>query len=115
LNYWNDEAKTNKSFIEHETLGRLYKTGDLGKWHEAGYIEFQGRKDNQVKLNGYRVELEEISYHLANLERIEKVVVRVQENRLLAYVVLASSKESKKIQRFLMRISRQFSVGLQVI
>ena len=40
---------------------RLYKTGDLAYWNPDGTIQFAGRVDNQVKLRGYRVELDEIA------------------------------------------------------
>lgn len=75
LNYWGNDEKTNSSFIEHCSLGRLYKTGDLGKWVKDGYIEYIGRKDSQVKLNGYRVELSEIELVLSTYKGIKESVV----------------------------------------
>ncbi|KAI1608519.1 nonribosomal siderophore peptide synthase Sid2 [Exophiala viscosa] len=76
--YLNDPAKTAAAFIEdpswlkagHKTYGgrtgRLYKTGDLGRYDPdgSGGIVFVGRKDTQVKLRGQRVELGEIEYQL---------------------------------------------------
>ena len=41
-------------------FGRIYKTGDLARWNEAGDLEYHGRIDFQVKLHGYRIELGEI-------------------------------------------------------
>lgn len=75
LGYWNDEEKTQNSFISHPTLGQLYKTGDLGKWNKAGYIEFEGRKDSQVKIGGYRIELGEIESAITNIPQIKKSCV----------------------------------------
>jgi amino acid adenylation domain-containing protein len=61
--YWDDEAKTNASFITHPSTGeRLYRTGDLGRYMGDATIEFLGRQDAQVKLQGYRVELGEIEH-----------------------------------------------------
>jgi len=74
LGYWGDEERTNERFINTEHYGRLYKTGDLGRWNQNGYIEFIGRQDSQVKLNGYRIELDEISINLAKLDHITDVV-----------------------------------------
>ncbi|MBA4259966.1 MAG: hypothetical protein C0446_12440 [Chitinophaga sp.] len=95
LSYWNDEEKTRSRFINHPILGRLYKTGDLGKWHKNGYMIFQGRKDFQVKLNGYRVELEEISHHLTQLPGIDDALTRIHNNSLIAYLLSPSFKNSQ--------------------
>ncbi len=94
--YWKDEEKTHASFINHPVLGKLYKSGDLGKWHPDGYMIFQGRKDFQVKLNGYRVELEEISHHLTLLKGIDDALTRVHQNRLIAYLLSSSFEGSQK-------------------
>lgn len=94
--YWNDEEKTRVRFIDHPVLGLLYKTGDSGKWHHEGHMIFQGRKDFQVKLNGYRVELEEISHHLAQLQGVDDALIRVYKNRLIAYLLSSSFKNSQK-------------------
>ena len=101
LNYWNDEELTNASFINHNQFGRLYKTGDLGKLHKDGYIEFIGRKDTQVKLNGYRVELEEVSVKLSKLNGVKKAVVTIQKENSQDYIIgylLPASYENKNQQ-----------------
>lgn len=99
LNYWGNPTLTNARFIEHPQLGRLYKTGDLGRWHKEGYMEFIGRNDFQVKINGYRVELEEIAAKLAKLEGIVDAVVRIQKQDNLAYLVAYLLPDnSKKIE-----------------
>lgn len=94
LNYWNDTDKTANSFIKHESLGMLYKTGDLGKWHKDGYIEFLGRIDNQVKINGYRVELQEIEKCINAFTSINKCIVELYTDpatRLVAYLIYNNS------------------------
>ncbi|PSV47521.1 hybrid non-ribosomal peptide synthetase/type I polyketide synthase [Photobacterium indicum] len=65
IGYWQDQEKTDAAFFIHPTSGlRLYKTGDLGRYLPDGDIEFLGRNDHQVKVNGYRVELGEIEHVL---------------------------------------------------
>jgi len=61
LGYWDDEDRTAAAFITHPQTGeRLYRTGDSARWREDGLIEFLGRRDGQVKIDGFRVELGEI-------------------------------------------------------
>ena len=59
--YYNRPDLTEKVFVEclFET-GIMYKTGDMGLWRADGTIDFIGRVDQQVKINGFRIELEEI-------------------------------------------------------
>jgi amino acid adenylation domain-containing protein len=72
--------------------GRLYKTGDLCRRLPDGRIEFIGRKDNQVKLRGYRIELAEIEAALREHPEVGQAAVlaaqgRTAEKRLVGYVV----------------------------
>ncbi len=72
--YYRDIERTKQAFILHPSFGRLYRTGDYGVMHQDGYIEFMGRKDSQVKINGYRVELGEIEACLDRDESVKKAV-----------------------------------------
>lgn len=56
---------------------RLYKTGDIGKWLPDGQLLFIGRRDGQVKLRGYRIELEEIQFQLEKTPGIAQAVVTI--------------------------------------
>ena len=99
--YLHDQEKTNKVFIEDPAWGsrvgkphRLYKTGDLAKYNPDGSISFCGRKDNQIKLNGQRVELGEIESRLLLHERIRHAIVVLPhegpcKDRLVTVVSLA--------------------------
>jgi amino acid adenylation domain-containing protein len=84
--------------------GRLYKTGDLGRYRADGAIEFLGRIDHQVKLRGFRIELGEIEAVLKKHSAVRDCVVLVQENgtesnrRLVAYVV-ASGVDVDQLRR----------------
>jgi pyochelin synthetase len=91
--YWRDPDRTAASFIRHPRTGqRLYRTGDLGRYLPDGNLEFLGRDDFQVKIQGFRVELGEIEAALlAHLHVTAAAVVAVGpaagERRLIAYVV----------------------------
>lgn len=87
--YMNNEELTKEKFLQNPfcSEGRMYRTGDLACWNNEGGIEFYGRADNQIKLRGLRIELEEIEAHLMRHERIEKTAVLVndtnEENKYL--------------------------------
>ncbi|MGI9291880.1 MAG: amino acid adenylation domain-containing protein, partial [Gammaproteobacteria bacterium] len=91
--YWRDEEKTAASFITHPRSGdRLYRTGDLGRYLPDGNIEFMGREDFQVKIQGFRVELGDIEAALEAHPGIRNTVVVASgpdrgNKRLIAYIV----------------------------
>jgi amino acid adenylation domain-containing protein len=69
IGYWNDSVKNSESFFEiidsHSKI-RYYRTGDSCSIDDEGYLMLAGRKDHQVKIQGFRVELSEIEYHARN-------------------------------------------------
>lgn len=71
----------------------LYKTGDTGRWLPDGNIEYLGRNDDQVKINGYRVELGEVEQyllgHYKEFKEIAVVTLKDKENTLYlaAYII----------------------------
>ncbi|ASA20600.1 non-ribosomal peptide synthetase [Paenibacillus donghaensis] len=73
--YDNDKDKTRHAFIPHPALGSLYRTGDYGMLHREGWIEFLGRQDNQVKINGYRIECDEIERSLIKHPAVKQAAV----------------------------------------
>lgn len=80
--YYNDPEMTAAKFTENSSIGsRIYSTGDMGKYDEDGVIEFIGRDDTQVKINGHRVELGEIESALTSNEKIEAVAVVLGKNK----------------------------------
>uniref|UniRef100_A0A3Q8GZA0 L-cysteine--[L-cysteinyl-carrier protein] ligase n=1 Tax=Myxococcus fulvus TaxID=33 RepID=A0A3Q8GZA0_MYXFU len=93
LGYFGDAERTARRFITHPRTGeRLYATGDLGRFLPDGYIEFLGREDFQVKVQGHRIELGEIEAALATHSAVRGAVVNAVgkpggPRRLVAYVV----------------------------
>lgn len=81
--YLNNPDKTEEVFLRNPFgKGRAYRTGDYG-YIENGLVFYSGRKDKQIKINGYRVELNEILSCLKELEDIEDA--RVIFNKGLVY------------------------------
>jgi indigoidine synthase len=74
---------------------RLYRTGDLARWNEDGTVQFIGRADSQVKLRGYRVELDEVRLAIQNHDWVRSAAVVVSQHprtgnqSLRAYVELS--------------------------
>ena len=90
--YLNDCEKTEAAFVNSSKYGYIYRTGDYGRFHrENKVIEFLGRRDNQVKVNGYRIETGEIESVLLKIDGINKACVLVegdQFKRIIAFYSL---------------------------
>jgi len=92
--YLNRPDLTAEKFIRNpfrtDPEDRLYKTGDVVRYCADGNLEFLGRADNQIKIRGFRVELEEIEKALRRHEAVRDCLVIFREDldaRLIAYVV----------------------------
>jgi len=99
--YLNQDDKTKERFIDNPVLPgssyRVYKTGDIGKWNSRGDIEFLGRKDNQISINGLRVELEEIENAMLAHADIAEAAVGFKLNKINQYQLIAYySRKNKK-------------------
>jgi amino acid adenylation domain-containing protein len=79
--YLNDPALTREKFVPHPFVEgeRVYRSGDLCRWLPDGSIEFLRRRDNQVKVRGFRIELEEIEACLARHEHVREALVLAKE------------------------------------
>lgn len=112
--YWNDPERTAVSFVQRVDgkPGRLYRTGDLGLRRDDGLLEFVGRRDQQVKVRGFRIELEEVEAVLRRAPGVSDAAVLCRElpsreTGLIAYVTpqpgvtLISGDVRKAIQSWL--------------
>jgi amino acid adenylation domain-containing protein len=93
--YLNRPELTGKKFIASPFPGtagsRLYRTGDLARWREDGVLEFLGRLDNQIKLRGVRIELEEIEAALLAVTAVKDAAAALDrgpagQDQIVAYV-----------------------------
>ena len=90
-----------------EQRRRLYRTGDLGRFRSNGEIEFIGRTDHQVKINGFRIDLPEVERVLASHIGVSEAVAAVREigngQRLVAYIVAKpiGTPSASQLRRYL--------------
>jgi len=96
--YLNSAKLTAEKFVAHPFSrgpgSRLFRTGDIGRYLPDGNIEYHGRRDHQVKVRGYRIELREIEAQLAIHPQVQQAVVIASGNedgdqQLVAYIVTA--------------------------
>jgi acyl carrier protein len=103
--YLKQPALTDQKFIPDvfTNEGKLYKTGDLGRWTPGGNIEFFGRKDFQVKIHGYRIELEEIEQTLLSYKNITRAYVTVNKDEasLIAFFTSMVPVNIAEVKKFL--------------
>lgn len=108
--YINDSEKTARVFLrdpfrEGDDI-RMYRTGDIGRLLSDGLIEFNGRKDNQVKVRGFRIELEEIEKAIIEAPQVSETAVVNKsydngEAYLSAYVIVKDGFESSALRSYL--------------
>ncbi|WP_256932751.1 amino acid adenylation domain-containing protein [Bacillus thuringiensis] len=115
--YLNRPDQTDRAFVPDpfEQNGRLYKTGDLVKWHRDQTIEYLGRLDKQIKIRGMRIEPGEITAKLLELDEIENgyVVAHHDEEgqvNLCAYIVWKKESEPQKIRRKLAQALPEYMI-----
>ncbi|ORX83872.1 acetyl-CoA synthetase-like protein, partial [Anaeromyces robustus] len=113
--YLNREELTKEKFVDnpfninHDQHNKIiYKTGDLGKWTMDGEVEYIGRMDFQVKINGQRIELGEIENTIKEINEIEHCVVidKKKENGdqyLICYYITSTSNNDNLINGRMIR------------
>jgi len=88
--YVGDPALTAQKFVpdpfSRTPGGRMYRSGDIGRYDDQGNLHFQGRADDQVKIRGFRIELGEIERTILRHPAARDVAVLVKSGQLIAYV-----------------------------
>ncbi|ODR00496.1 non-ribosomal peptide synthetase [Mycobacterium intermedium] len=91
--YLGDPDRTAAAFIDHPVSGeRLYRTGDFGRYTDDGVIELLGRRDNQVKIRGHRIELAEVDSALCRIPGVRTAmsaaIGQAPHDRIIAAAVV---------------------------
>jgi amino acid adenylation domain-containing protein len=105
--YLNRPELTAQRFLQNPFgPGKIYRSGDLGRWLPSGELAYLGRADNQVKVRGFRIELGEIEAALKGHKNVREAIVlarqdRDAESQLIAYVVLGDVVTWPELRAFL--------------
>lgn len=90
MGYYSNKAATDKAFVQNPLNSKyreiIYRTGDLAFYNSEGLLVFNGRKDNQIKHNGHRIELEEIERALNMQPEIMKCCCVYKNEMIIAYI-----------------------------
>lgn len=123
--YFNDVDRTAAAFHtlteSNRFMKRMYRTGDLVKEDDQGLLHFVGRKDNQIKHMGYRIELEEIEHALTRLPQVDQAAVVYQRSqaaygKLVAYVASgAQDLDDRELLRALRQLVPDYMVPARLI
>ncbi|MEJ2633925.1 MAG: amino acid adenylation domain-containing protein [Calditrichia bacterium] len=120
--YWNRPDLTAERFVPNpfrkKPGERLYRSGDLGRWLPDGSIEFLGRTDHQVKLRGFRIELDEIEEAMRRHPSLANVVVTMQknptgDNRIVGYMVAHKNQPKPAVhemREFLLKVLPDYMI-----
>lgn len=109
LGYLNSKEKTNEAFLNLD--GTLwYKTGDNGFVDNNGNFIFKGRRDDQVKINGFRVDLLEIDekLRLASKRRAMSIPLRNELNQITNLVAAVEGDEDNRIKEDIVSILKNY-------
>jgi amino acid adenylation domain-containing protein len=121
LGYWRNDEATAAAFGCKPFAGprtpRVYRTGDMGRRLPDGSIRFEGRKDFQIKIRGFRVELGEIESAISAYPEVREAVVVAHENRagdkrLVGYIVpqRQSASIAAELREFLQKKLPEYMV-----
>ncbi|KAH6605344.1 amino acid adenylation [Trichoderma cornu-damae] len=110
------EAKTNESYIPDPFANdgsKMYCTGDLGRWRPDGSIEILGRVDDQVKIKGFRVELDGVSSSMASAPGVTRACALSIDGEIHGFVV-PSDQDAEAILEHTRRLQPYYAVPSSV-
>ncbi|MFT6332559.1 MAG: amino acid adenylation domain-containing protein [Lentimonas sp.] len=114
--YLNQEDLTKEKFIKNPFgKGLIYKTADLASFNEDGEMLFLGRKDDQVKLRGFRIELEEINNVLLKHQDITDAASTIKGQNKQIYLYYASDNELDNLREFAQKFLPEYMVPSRFI
>ncbi|WP_439862471.1 non-ribosomal peptide synthetase [Pseudomonas antarctica] len=109
--YLNGQAD---AFIQSPLVGgeRLYRTGDLARYRVEGGVQLYGRRDHQVKVRGFRIELAEIEAQLLRFPEVSEAVVVLAHEEPQAFVVLRAAADEALLAQLKTRLAQQLPAAM---
>lgn len=107
--YINREKLTAEKFVNMDG-NTFYRSGDMGFYDELENLHYEGRKDSQIKLNGYRIELDEISNNIEKLNKVNKCVCLYENNMIIAFYTSNSINNTREIKEIVKSILPKFMI-----
>ncbi len=114
--YYNNSCLTNEKFIKSKYINEtIYETGDLAYFTDNGELVHLGRNDFQVKVNGHRIELEEIENQILSLNKINKCIVTKKafndsHEFLCAYIISSADIDTNDIRDSLIKVLPSYMI-----
>ena len=119
LGYYKNPQKTMESFVQNPLNDKyrelIYRTGDLGYQGQDGNLYFCGRKDNQIKHMGHRVELGEIELSVSKLDRIKESCCLYDEKKSIITLFYSGQATAGEISKFLRQNLPSFMIPRKLI
>lgn len=108
--YWNLENESREKFAKNGALNKnVYKSGDLVVLNSDGEVEFLGRIDQQVKVNGHRIELDEVNAKLRSIEGISDAHTQLIDGTLISWIT-PEQEDTKYIRESLKSLVPDYMV-----
>ncbi|MCP4156879.1 MAG: amino acid adenylation domain-containing protein, partial [bacterium] len=114
--YWRDAEKTEANFTDDPDMGKLYWTGDLGRLKGNGEIAIIGRKDFQLKIQGFRVEVGEIETALLRHDAVKEALITVNKTSdkgapyLCAYITPNHHVQTEDLRDYLLALLPDYMI-----
>lgn len=112
---------TDEKFVSNPFgQGKMYRSGDLARWTEDGYIEYLGRIDDQVKVRGFRIELDEVRGAIARIPAVDDTAVITRDNQagmkeIYAYLVSKEALEMEEIKLKLTEMLPEYMIPAYMV
>lgn len=122
--YWRDPEKTAAAFVAHpfdSSKGIVYRTGDLVRQRSDGNYEFIGRKDNQVKIRGNRIELGDVDAALVSLPYVKEAAalafpdMEIGSNKLVAFINIEGEHTATSLKEDLKQYIPAYMIPEEII